>query len=151
EDQRSVERLRRLRKEDEVKRAPIGGEGTASPAVERPASAHQAPPSIAKSHAAREGEGYPGRAVPREAQVPPAKVLPIRKPLRKQLNLSPQGEEMLDEIVEYVRTFSGQSDARVSEVFQAIVTLLFSAKDDLDLSALPKRGAWGSVTAKNFP
>jgi hypothetical protein len=44
-----------------------------------------------------------------------------------------------------------QSDARTSEVFQGIMTLLHNAMDELELSELPRRGAWGSVTAKNFP
>ena len=26
-----------------------------------------------------------------------------------------------------------------------------NAKDELELSELPRRGAWGSVTARNFP
>jgi hypothetical protein len=31
------------------------------------------------------------------------------------------------------------------------MTLLPNAKDKLELAELPRRGAWGSVTAKNFP
>ena len=57
----------------------------------------------------------------------------------------------IDELVEHVRTYSPQSDARTSEVFQGIMTLLHNAKDELELADLPRRGAWGSVTAKNFP
>jgi hypothetical protein len=44
-----------------------------------------------------------------------------------------------------------ETDARTSEVFQGIMTLVYHALDELDLSELPRRGAWGSVTAKNFP
>ena len=32
-----------------------------------------------------------------------------------------------------------------------MVQLLHNAMGELELSELPKRGAWGSVTAKNFP
>jgi hypothetical protein len=53
--------------------------------------------------------------------------------------------------VEHVRTYSPQSDASVNEVFQGIMQLLHNAKNELELSELPRRGAWGSVTAKNFP
>ncbi len=42
-------------------------------------------------------------------------------------------------------------DASTSEVFQGVMTLLHSAMNELDLADLPRRGAWGSVTAKNFP
>jgi hypothetical protein len=31
------------------------------------------------------------------------------------------------------------------------MTLLHNAMDELELAELPRRGAWGSVTAKNFP
>lgn len=150
EDLRSVELLKRLRKEEQKP-----GVGQEERSAAAPVSAVPLPPTPAvepRGQPERKGEGY---FVERTTIAPPApappQVLQARKPLRKQLNLSPLGEQMLDEIVEHVRTFSGQSDARVSEVFQAIVALLFSAKDELDLSALPKRGAWGSVTAKNFP
>lgn len=58
---------------------------------------------------------------------------------------------MLEELVEYVQTYSPESDARTCEVFQGIMTLLHNAKEELELAELPRRGAWGSVTAKNFP
>jgi hypothetical protein len=58
---------------------------------------------------------------------------------------------MLEEVVEHVRTYSPENDARVSEVFQGIIGLLHGAMDELELSELPRRGAWGSVTARNFP
>lgn len=71
--------------------------------------------------------------------------------IRYQLNLSPRSKTMLEEFVEHVRTFSPQNDARTSEVFQGIMTVLHTAMEELELSELPRRGAWGSVTAKNFP
>ena len=71
--------------------------------------------------------------------------------IRYQLNLSPRSKTMLDEIVEHVRAYGQEPNVRVSEVFQGIVGLLHGAMDELDLSGLPRRGAWGSVTAKNFP
>jgi hypothetical protein len=58
---------------------------------------------------------------------------------------------MLEELVEYVQEYSPESDARTSEVFQGVIGLLHNAMEELDLSELPRRGAWGSVTAKNFP
>lgn len=153
EDQRNVELLKRLRKEEEAKPT-VAGEEERRPSPPEIRARSLSMPPHRPAHAqvvSREGEGYTPKENLPDAPPAPSKVVHIRKPLRKQLNLSPQGEEMLDQLVEHVRTFSGQSDARVSEVFQAIVMLLSSAKDELDLSALPKRGACGSVTAKNFP
>jgi hypothetical protein len=86
---------------------------------------------------------------------PLAKPVPrsLKQPtiIRYQLNLTPKAKTMLEEFMEHVQTYSPQSDAKVSEVFQGIMTLLHNAKDELELAELPQRGAWGSVTAKNFP
>lgn len=71
--------------------------------------------------------------------------------IRYQLNLSPRAKTMLEELVEHVQMYSPESDARTSEVFQGIMTLLHNAMEELELAELPRRGAWGSVTAKNFP
>lgn len=71
--------------------------------------------------------------------------------IRYQLNLSPSAKRMLEELVEHVCTYSPESDARVSEVFQGLITVLHHAMHELDLAEIPRRGAWGSVTAKNFP
>ena len=71
--------------------------------------------------------------------------------IRYQLNLTPRSKVMLEELVAHVRTYSPQSDARTSEVFQGIMTLLHGALNELELANIPRRGAWGSVTAKNFP
>jgi hypothetical protein len=71
--------------------------------------------------------------------------------IRCQLNLTPKSKSMLEEVVEYVQTYSPENDARTSEVFQAIIGLVHNAMDEMELAELPRRGAWGSVTAKNFP
>ena len=80
---------------------------------------------------------------------PAARVQP--SVIRYQLNLTPKSKVLLEELVKHVQTYSPQNDARTSEVFQGIMTLLHSAMNELELSELPRRGAWGSVTAKNFP
>ena len=98
----------------------------------------------------RVGEGHGGN----EERAGSRPLLRSARPpgvIRYQLNLSPRSKKMLEELVEHVCTYSPESDARTSEVFQGIVTLLHNAMDELDLSEVPRRGAWGSVTAKNFP
>ena len=71
--------------------------------------------------------------------------------VRYQLNLTPRAKTMLEEIVEHVRNFSPENNATTSEVFQGVIGLLHGAMGELELANLPRRGAWGSVTAKNFP
>ena len=106
-------------------------------------TASQFRPEIVRDHEEGVGERVPARPVTRSAPQPSV--------IRYQLNLTPKSKTILEELVKHVQTYSPQSDARTSEVFQGVMTLLHNAMDELDLSDLPKRGAWGSVTAKNFP
>lgn len=73
------------------------------------------------------------------------------KVIRYQLNLTPKSKSMFEELMKHVQMYSPEGDTRTSEVFQGVIGVLHSAMDELDLSGLPRRGAWGSVTAKNFP
>ena len=87
-------------------------------------------------------------------RAPVRPVLRTAKPLsivRYQLNLTPKSKSMFDELIAYVQAYSPQDDASASEVFQGVLAVLHNAMDQLDLAELPVRGAWGSVTAKNFP
>ena len=115
----------------------------AQPMSERSAAQHQFRPEIVREREEAVGERAPARPVLRNSQQPSF--------IRYQLNLTPKSKATLEELVKHVRTYSPQSDARTSEVFQGIMTLLHNAMDELELAELPRRGAWGSVTAKNFP
>lgn len=116
----------------------------AKPRAERPVEYQpEFRPEIVRRAAEGVGEEAPARPAPRPQPQPSV--------IRYQLNLTPKSKAMLEDFVKHVQTFSPQSDARTSEVFQGIMTLLHGAKDELELAELPKRGAWGSVTAKNFP
>jgi hypothetical protein len=99
-------------------------------------------------------EVVPYRPEPRYVEEPPRPVRRAAQPqniIRYQLNLTPKAKKMLEDVVDHVRMYSPEPDTRVSEVFQGIIGLLHNAMDELELSELPRRGAWGSVTAKNFP
>src|SRR3954454_5112079 len=100
-------------------------------------------PQIVAPRAQEEREVAPTRPVQRKAQ--------SSKVIRYQLNLTPKSKSMFEELMKHVQTFSPEGDTRTSEVFQGVIGVLYSAMDELDLSDLPRRGAWGSVTAKNFP
>lgn len=100
-------------------------------------------PQIVPSRLEEEREVASARPVQRNAQA--------SKVIRYQLNLTPKSKTMFEELMKHVQTFSPEGDTRTSEVFQGVIGVLHSAMDELDLSELPRRGAWGSVTAKNFP
>jgi hypothetical protein len=114
-----------------------------------------APQTTAPEPVRTEAVYEPDRETGRFARSRPAPV-PERKPaaqkvIRYQLNLNPKSKKMFEELVEHVQTYSTEPDTRPSEIFQGIIGLLHGALDELDLATLPRRGAWGSVTAKNFP
>ncbi|MBV8269655.1 MAG: hypothetical protein JO252_25305 [Planctomycetaceae bacterium] len=95
-------------------------------------------------------------APPEEAKAGEAK--PSRRhrrkhsgPARKQINATPETLRMVDEIIDYVQTYSVQKDAKASEVFHALVLALYEARESIDLSEVPARGRWGTPTAKAFP
>lgn len=118
-----------------------------SPPVQQRAAERMEPqsftPQIVPPRIEEEREVASPRTVQRKAQA--------SKVIRYQLNLTPKSKTMFEELMKHVQTFSPEGDTRTSEVFQGVIGVLHSAMDELDLSELPRRGAWGSVTAKNFP
>ncbi len=82
--------------------------------------------------------------------VPKPKRLATSVP-RKQVNMTPETLRMVDEILDYVRTYSVQKDTKASELFHALVLALYEARDYLDLSRVQPRGRWGTPTAAAFP
>ena len=72
-------------------------------------------------------------------------------PSRKQVNMVPETVRMIEELIDHVQEFSGQKDAKGSEVFHGLVLALYEARENIDLSEVPGRGRWGTPTAKAFP
>ncbi len=70
---------------------------------------------------------------------------------RKQLNMNPETLRMVEELLEYIQRYSGQKDAKASEMFHALVSALYEARELVDLQAIPPRGRWGTPTARAFP
>lgn len=125
-----------------------------------PAPRRQVEPAIPRESVRQERVYEPdsdtgrfARSTPALAPTPALKRKPTvqNRVIRYQLNLNPKSKKMFEELVEYVQTYSPEANARPSEIFQGIIGLLHAAKDHLELQNLPRRGAWGSVTAKNFP
>lgn len=75
----------------------------------------------------------------------------FRRPERVQLNMRPETVKMFNEIVEFVQRYSLQNDAKASEIFDAVVNVLHESKEELSFGDVPRRGKWGTPTAKAFP
>ena len=83
------------------------------------------------------------RAAPKQA--------PFRRPDRIQCNMRPETVKMFNDIVEFVQRYSLQNDAKASEIFDALISVLHDSKADLAFHDVPRRGKWGTPTARAFP
>jgi hypothetical protein len=132
-------------------------EEEASPAVKRvaplaPAATFTEPPR--RGHT--DPSTPPASAAVHQARLRPR--FPVPKPTRlattvprKQVNMTPETLRMVDDVLDYVRTYSVQKDTKASELFHALVLALYEARDYLDLSRVQPRGRWGTPTAAAFP
>ena len=125
---------------DEAPPLPVQRKSTPQPKVPESVEAQSFTPHI-----------VPVRREEERGVQPVSKRAQTSKVIRYQLNLTPKSKAMFEELVEHVQNYSPEGDTRTSEVFQGIIGILHGAMDELELAGLPRRGAWGSVTAKNFP
>lgn len=73
-----------------------------------------------------------------------------KEPPRKQLNMKPDTIKRVDELLRLIQERGPQKDAAASEMFDAVISTLYEARDHIDFSAVPKRGRWGTPTASAF-
>ena len=129
------------------------------PAKHAPARHEESSPKVVEMRRPvdRKSEPSPPPAPPDSSEATPAKSAPSRRkkkikgPARKQINAAPETLRMIEELIDHVQTYSVQKDAKVSEVFHALVLALHEAREFIDLSDVPARGRWGTPTAKAFP
>ena len=65
--------------------------------------------------------------------------------------MTPETLRMSDELLEVIRSGSGQRDTKANELFHALVLLVHEAMDELNPHTIPKRGRWGTPTARAYP
>ena len=100
-------------------------------------------------------ETKPTLSINRLVETPAAVVTrPVPVPVERkrfQINLDVESERMLEEILDLLSSQSSENRIKTSELFQALLMTLYSAKGEIVLGSLPTRGRWGSATAKAFP
>lgn len=69
-------------------------------------------------------------------------------PPRKQVNMKPETLQRAEELVQLLRTHGPQRDFGASELFQAIIDVVYDARGDLQFSRLVRRGRWGTDKAR---
>jgi hypothetical protein len=77
--------------------------------------------------------------------------LPKAKAPRREISMTPETLRMSDELLEMIRSATGQRDAKANELFHAAILLLYEVRGELDLHRVPKRGKWGTPMARAFP
>ncbi len=77
--------------------------------------------------------------------------LPKPKAPRREISMTPETLRMSDELLEAIRSGSGQRDTKANELFHALVLLVHEAMGEIDPHAIPKRGRWGTPTARAYP
>lgn len=70
---------------------------------------------------------------------------------RREISMTPETLRMSDELLDIVRSGSGQRDTKANELFHALVLLAYEARAELDPHTIPKRGRWGTPTAQAYP
>jgi hypothetical protein len=89
-------------------------------------------------------QDYAQAPAPREKQVRP----PVR---RLQINLTPDSERQVNELLEIFSAQSAEKNIMFSEILNALILNLYEARADPNVSRVPLRGKWGAPTAKSFP
>lgn len=161
---------------DEPRPAPVARKGRDVPpaAPAEPVAATPEPVAVVQpavpSSAALDSD-YLARSVVRPSEqavlpavtTPPANTVPPRdepehegrggkaKAPRREISMTPETLRMSDELLEVIRSGSGQRDTKANELFHALVLLVYEAIDDIDPHTIPKRGRWGTPTARAYP
>jgi hypothetical protein len=91
-----------------------------------------------------ENQDYAQPSVPKEKKARPT----IR---RLQINLTPDSERQVNELLEIISAQSAEKNIMFSEILNALIHNLYEARADLNVSRVPLRGKWGAPTAKSFP
>jgi hypothetical protein len=70
---------------------------------------------------------------------------------RLEVNLPKEAYDDLDDIVRYVQKYGLQRDTKTSEIVHAMIKMMKDSLDELSLEDVPRRGRWGSPTARAYP
>jgi hypothetical protein len=85
------------------------------------------------------------------AQAPAPKERQPRPSIRRlQINLAPDSERQVNELLEVISEQSAEKNSMFSEILNALILNLYEARGDLNVSRVPLRGKCGAPTAKSF-
>jgi hypothetical protein len=131
------------------------------PVLERPAAPEPSPHQAPRATPVVETQPIVLREERVNPQTPPAPAarepvvnedqLPKPKGPRREISMKPETLRRSNELLEVIRGGSGQRDTYPNELFDALVLLVYEVIDEIDTHAIPKRGRWGTPTARAYP
>jgi hypothetical protein len=77
--------------------------------------------------------------------------VPKPKAPRREISMTPEAFRMSEELLEVIRSGSGQRDTAAKELVHALILLAHEVIDEIDPHSIPKRGRWGTPTARAYP
>ncbi|ODU00288.1 MAG: hypothetical protein ABS79_03620 [Planctomycetes bacterium SCN 63-9] len=77
--------------------------------------------------------------------------VPKPKAPRREISMTPEAFRMSEELLEVIRNGSGQRDTAAKELVHALILLAHEVIDEIDPHSIPKRGRWGTPTARAYP
>lgn len=77
--------------------------------------------------------------------------VPKPKAPRREISMTPEAFRMSEELLEVIRSGSGQRDTAAKELVHALILLAHDVIDEIDPHSIPKRGRWGTPTARAYP
>lgn len=86
----------------------------------------------------------------RRREPAPKPVKQVQRPLRVQLNMTPDTQRMLELLLDDVRTYSSEKHATAADICEALVLAAYEAREEHDFSRIRPRGRWGTPTAAAF-
>jgi len=106
------------------------------------------PPTPRPQEYPEEPFAAPLRARRREPVPQPVRQAP--RPLRVQLNLTPDTQRMLEALMDDVQTYSAEKKAGMADIYEALILAAYEAREENDFSRVRPRGRWGTPTAAAF-
>ena len=80
----------------------------------------------------------------------PTRPTAVQKPLRRQINLTLDADEVINELLAVIKRYSDEPHPNASDVLNALVLAAGEAIKQLQLQTVPRRGKYGEPTVRIY-
>ena len=75
---------------------------------------------------------------------------PAGKIIRRQINLTPDADEVINQLLTVIKRYSNEPHPNASDVINALVLAAGEAVQELQLQSVPRRGKYGEPTVRIY-